>query len=400
MQATLLKSDERVTPDLIRRRKIRVAYIINSLRDGGAERQLLELLMGHDRERFELSIVLMDGENAERVHHLVNDVFIMGVPHSNNSKWLPRTISFANAIRRTSGFLRRWKPDIAHAMLPAPCILGGIAASLANVPVFVRSPRSMLSLFRARTRVGAWIDQLLLSRADFTIANSRAVSEELISLAGVAPDKCATIHNGVDLDRFHPALSRSWRASAEWTDEHVVFGIVGNFSPCKRHSDFVEAAAIISDRKSNARFVMLGADYGLRNQILSQIEARGLASKVYVAESTPSPEQVFAALDIYVCTSSSEGFSNVLLEAMACGKPVIATDVGGNPEAVIDGDTGFIVPVGSAHEIAEAAEVLLSDPVQRREMGLRGRRRVEENFSLQTMTRATERLYLSLLHTA
>src|SRR5678816_2295239 len=324
MQATLLKSDERVTPDLIRRRKIRVAYIINSLRDGGAERQLLELLMGHDRERFELSIVLMDGENAERVHHLVNDVFIMGVPHSNNSKWLPRTISFANAIRRTSGFLRRWKPDIAHAMLPAPCILGGIAASLANVPVFVRSPRSMLSLFRARTRVGAWIDQLLLSRADFTIANSRAVSEELISLAGVAPDKCATIHNGVDLDRFHPALSRSWRASAGWTNEHVVFGIVGNFSPCKRHSDFVEAAAIISDRNSNARFVMLGADYGLRNQILSQIEARGLASKVYVAESTPSPEQVFAALDIYVCTSSSEGFSNVLLEAMACGKPVIA----------------------------------------------------------------------------
>jgi predicted O-linked N-acetylglucosamine transferase (SPINDLY family) len=85
MQATLLKSDERVTPDLIRRRKIRVAYIINSLRDGGAERQLLELLMGHDRERFELSIVLMDGQNAERVHHLVNDVFIMGVPHSNTS---------------------------------------------------------------------------------------------------------------------------------------------------------------------------------------------------------------------------------------------------------------------------------------------------------------------------
>jgi glycosyltransferase involved in cell wall biosynthesis len=397
MQATLLKSDERVSSDPIRGRKIRVAYIINSLRDGGAERQLLELLKRHDRERFEVSVLLMDGQNAERVYHLVNDVFVMGIPHNNNSNWLPRTLSFVNAIRRASDYLRKWKPDIAHAMLPAPCILGGIAASLANVPIFVRSPRSMLSLYRSRTRLGAWLDQLLLSRADFTIANSRAVSKELISLASVRPDKCATIHNGVDLDRFHPALSRSWRSSAGWSDQHAVFGIVGNFSPCKRHSDFVEAAAIISERNSNARFVMLGADYGLRKQILSQIEARGLTSRFHIAESTPSPERVFAALDVYVCTSSSEGFSNVLLEAMACGKPVIATNVGGNPEAVIDGDTGFVVSVGSSDEIAAAAEILLRDPLRRREMGLRGRRRVEENFSLKRMTQATEQLYLSLL---
>ena len=111
-------------------------------------------------------------------------------------------------------------------------------------------------------------------------------------------------------------------------------------------------------------------------------------------------EQVFAALDIYVCSSSSEGFSNVLLEAMACGKPIIATGAGGNPEAVIDGDTGFVVPVGSHQEIAAAAEILVHDPLRRREMGMRGRRRVEENFSLQKMTRATEQLYLSLLKSA
>jgi glycosyltransferase involved in cell wall biosynthesis len=400
MQATLLQRDERAATDLTRRRKIRVAYIINSLRDGGAERQLLELLKAHDGNLFELSLVLMDGQNSELASGLVNDVFVMGIPANNNSNWLPRTLSYVNAIKRTSEYLRKWKPDIAHAMLPAPCILGGIAASLANVPVFVRSPRSLLSLYRSRTRVGTWLDQLLLRHADFTIGNSHAVSRELISVAKVVSNKCGTIYNGVDLDRFHPALSRSWRASVGWNDKHIVFGIVGNFSHSKRHSDFVKAAVLISGGTPDARFVMLGADYGLRKEILSQIEASGLASKVHIAESTPHPEQVFAALDIYVCSSSSEGFSNVLLEAMACGKPIIATGAGGNPEAVIDGDTGFVVPVGSHQEIAAAAEILVHDPLRRREMGMRGRRRVEENFSLQKMTRATEQLYLSLLKSA
>ena len=219
-------------------------------------------------------------------------------------------------------------------------------------------------------------------------------------MARVIPNKCGTIYNGVDLDRFHPALSRYRRASVGWNDKHIVFGIVGNFSPSKRHSDFVKAAALIRVRNPDARFVMLGADYGLRERNSEPDRSERPSFEISYRGERAAFAAVLAALDIYVCTSSSEGFSNVLLEAMACGKPVIATGVGGNPEAVIDGDTGFVVPVGIPHEIAAAAETLVHDPLRRREMGMRGRRRVEDNFSLQKMTRATEQLYLSLLKAA
>src|SRR5437773_1068627 len=156
----------------LHKRKIRVAYLINSMRDGGAERQLMELFRLHDRDRFELALILMDNLNADQARGLVDDVFVMGITFDGNSNWVPRSMSYVNAIRRTSAYLREWKPDIVHAQLPAPSILGGMAAAFAGVPVFIRSPRCMLSLYRSRTRMGAWLDETFLRHADFAIGNS------------------------------------------------------------------------------------------------------------------------------------------------------------------------------------------------------------------------------------
>ena len=381
-------------------RKIRVAYIINSLRDGGAERQLLELLRHHDRNQFDLSLILMDGHSAKRVSKLVDDVFVMNVPVDGNANWFPRTLCYVNAIRRTSSYLRQWRPDILHALLPGPCILGGMAAIFADVPVVVRSPRSMLGLYRPRTRIGAWLDEIFLRSATFSIGNSQAVSRELIEVAKCSPEKCGTIYNGVDLDRFRPDLTRAWRNSVGWNESHIVFGLVGNFSLAKQHCDFVEAAGLIAKNHQQARFILIGADHGMKRSVIEQINSSGLASKFHTAEATPDPQYVFAALDVYVCTSATEGFSNVILEAMACGKPVIATDTGGNPEAVEHNVTGFLVPVGSPSSVADAAELLLRDPNLRQYMGACGRQRVEERFSLQATTEATERLYIQLLQAA
>lgn len=182
-----------------------------------------------------------------------------------------------------------------------------------------------------------------------------------------------------------------------WGENNVVFGMVANFRPCKRHIDLVQAAAMILQQHPEARFVMVGADYGSREEVVREIEKLELKGKVHVVERDPSPEKIFAALDVYVCASESEGFSNVLLEAMACAKPVIATGVGGNPEAVLDGETGFLVPWGFPPALAAAAERLLRDPEQRRVMGIRGRQRAEQNFSLDRMVRMHEQLYLQLL---
>ena len=381
-------------------RKIRVAYFINSLQDGGAERQLLQLLKCHDRNQFSFSLVLMDGQYADRAQGLVDDVFVMSIRPGGNSNWFPRGLDYANAIRRTAAYLRQSRPDIVHALLPGPSILGGIAAAFADIPLFIRSPRSMLTLYRARTRLASWLDCMFLRRSDFSIGNSEAVLREMIEIAKCPPNKCGRIYNGVDTERFHPELSRAWRKSVGWSDDNVVFGLVGNYTPAKRHSDFVEFADLLSKRYPQARFLMVGADYGMKHKTVEQIEDRGLMSKFSIVDQTPDPAHIFASLDVYVCASLTEGFSNVLLEAMACGKPVIATDAGGNAEAVADGETGFIVPIGDPPAIAHAAEILLCDSALRRSMGASGRRRAEERFSLQAMTQATEQLYLKLVHSA
>jgi len=398
MSVPLLQQEQQAaTSEKLPKRKIRVAYVINSMRDGGAERQLLELFRLHDRDRFQLALILMDDLNAQKARDMVDDVFVMGITFDGNSNWLPRTMDYLSAIRRTSAYLREWKPDVVHAQLPAPCILGGMAAMFAPVPVFIRSPRCMLSLYRSRTRIGAWLDEIFLRRADFAIGNSDAVSGELTSVAKCPPEKCATIHNGVDVERFHPGISRSWRSSIGWTDREVVFGLVGNFSAAKRHCDFVAAAALIAKNYPQARFILLGADHGLKSAVELQIEKSGLKDRFGILDADPSPEKIFAAMDVYVCASESEGFSNVVLEAMACGKPVIATEVGGNPEAVQEAKTGFLVPPHAPQAIADAASRLLDDPNLRMELGRRGRERAVSEFSLQRMVLEHEHLYLRLI---
>lgn len=377
--------------------KIKVAYVIGALADGGAERQLLELIRHHDRTRFEPYLVLMEDINLDRAAGLVSDSFVMSVPHAGNANWRSRIHQYVLAIRRTAKQLRKWRIQVVHAQLPGPCILGGFAARSARIPVFIANRLSMMNHYRRKSRLGAWVDQLTIRLADFNLGNSEAVTQELMSAGKCPPFKCGTIHNGVDTQKFHPANPATFRSILGWNEENVVFGIVANFSSVKRHIDLVRAADIIARSHPEARFVMAGADYGELTSVMREIERCGLSPFFHVAQSTPDPAEIFAALDVYVSASASEGFSNVILEAMASGKPVIATDTGGNPEAVVHGETGLLVPVGSPPSIAQAAKQLLRDPLLRRQLGNRGRARVEENFSLSAMALKNEQLYLDLL---
>jgi glycosyltransferase involved in cell wall biosynthesis len=377
--------------------KVKITYVVGSLADGGAERQVLELLYNLDRERFTPSVILMEETGAQRARERTTDSFVMGIPQGGYSHWLRRSLSLANAIRRTGLQLRAWQSDVVHAMLPGPSIIGGIAARMAGVPVVIGSRLSLASHYRSHGGAVALADKAALHIAHLNICNSIAVSRDMVSVSGCPVQKCRVIHNGVDVQRFHPDIPRLWRKAMGWGENDVVFGMVANFRPCKRHIDLVQAAATILQRHPEARFVMVGADYGSRKEVTREIEKLELKGKVHVVETDPSPEKIFAALDVYVCASESEGFSNVLLEAMACGKPVIATSAGGNSEAVLDGETGFLVPCGSPPALSAAAERLLRDPERRRVMGMRGRQRAEQNFSLGRMVRMHEQLYLQLL---
>ena len=377
--------------------RVKVTYVAGSLRDGGAERQVLELIRNLNRQWFVPSLILLEDVTLDRAQGWATEHFVMDIPEGGNSRWLTRSFSMARAVRRTAAQLSAWGSDVVHAFSPGPSILGGMAARMAKVPVFVGSRHSLVSLYRSRGGLVALADRLAFHLADVTLGPSEAVTREMISLGGCPRRKCCTLYNGVDTSRFRPDLPRWWRTKMGWNEQDVVFGMVANFRACKGHADFVQAAAQIAQRNPEARFVMVGADQGLKAATEQQVRKLELGDKTRIVDVDPSPEKIFAAMDVCVCTSTSEAFGLVLAEAMACGRPVIATAVGGIPEVVRCGETGFLVPVGSPSSVAEAAESLLRDPARRRVMGMSGRLRAEQNFSLDRMVSRHEQLYLQLL---
>ncbi len=338
----------------------------------------------------------MDGSNAGDVAAWIDDCLILNIPTGGNSRWMRRSFSLAAVVNRMRAQFRHWGTDVAHAFLPGPSILAGVAARLARVPAFIGSRRSLVTLYRPPRGMSAWADRLAFHLAEVNVGNSEAVTREMIAPGGCPPEKCLTIHNGVDTQRYKPRDSHAWRAQMGWNEHHVVFGMVANFRACKRHGDFVEAANLISRRHPEARFAMVGGDLGNRDEVLQEVRRLRLEEKLKTIDRTASSEEIIAGFDIYICPSESEGFSNVLLEAMASGKPVIATNVGGNPEAVIDGETGLLVEMGNPSAISNAASRLISDTALRASMGKRARQRAVDCFSMGRMVQTYQQLYFQL----
>ncbi len=289
------------------------------------------------------------------------------------------------------------RPQVVHAFLPeASTLFGSFGARLAGVPVFIAGRRSSAALYRQ----SSWLtvaERLALKRADFMLGNSREIANEIIELDGFPRDRVAIIPNGVDATLFRPGLASDLRARFGWSERNFVIGMVANFRACKRHDDFLSAAALLHRDHPDIRFVLVGNDLGKLQSSRARINQLGLNEVVQVITGCSHPEAVYPALDVYLCTSETEGLSNVLLEAMACGKPIVATRVGGNSEAIQDEIQGILIPPYCPDATVAALERLIVDPDLRNRMGKAGRMRVEQHYSLAAMVHAHERLYTELV---
>ena len=377
----------------------KISYVIGSLATGGAERQLLELLSRLDRSRFDASLVLFDSKTASRADGLVSQVFSLGIPATENARpTVHRAAVIAAAFGRLVRHFSRLRPDIVHAILPTACALAGPAAKAARVPIVIGSRRSLPAQYRTDDRLPATVEKFSMRFLDRMLGNSAAVTRTIVADDGYPAGRADTIYNGVDTERFKPSNSRHWRETMGWRPEHVVFGTVANFFHYKRQIDLVVAAAQLRTPFPQARFVLVGQDRGTMPEVRKRISELKLEDVITCVPGTATPEDVFAAIDVYVCPSETEGFSNVLLEAMASGKPLIATDVGGNTELVRDGSNGFIVPVRSPGSIADAAARFLNDAALVAAAGARSRARVEQDFSVARMVERYHQLYSDLLN--
>jgi glycosyltransferase involved in cell wall biosynthesis len=377
--------------------KVKVCYLIGTLGTGGAEGQVVELIRRLDRSRFEPLLVLESGGGTERVNGLVPDVKILRPNAKPIRATVKRAYHAARALRLLCSHLSQIRPDILHAFLPGSVIYASSARVLGRVPCTIASRRSLVDCYRPNDRLAAIADMIATRAADFVLGNSEAIIQEVVRLDGVPDSRTQVIYNGVDTERFSPLKRPGLRCQFGWSEEHMVFGMVANFFSYKRHLDFVRAAALIRAAVPQARFLLVGEDRGEMPTVQKAIEEAGLAPYIKILPGTKAPELAFAAMDVYICASETEGFSNVLLEAMATGLPVIATDVGGNREAVAEGVNGRLVPAHAPEQIARAAVELATNPDRLRQFSLSSRSRAEELFSLRKMVQAHEDLYTQLV---
>lgn len=248
------------------------------------------------------------------------------------------------------------------------------------------------------------------------IVNSNAVGEMFNGEAKLR-EKVTTIYNGVDLQEFSPVSPISDSEQDQMTARRTIreelglertvplVGIVGVLAPWKGHVQFIEAAARVLRKFPDTRFLIVGDEIyetdghgGYRERLVEQVERLGLDESVIFTGYRKDIPEIMSALDLVVHASSlPEPFGRVLIEAMAAGKPVVATRAGGVPEVVEDGVTGLLVTPGDVEQLAEAIARLLGEPDKAREMGRMGRERVERLFSAEEHARRVEKIYRAAL---
>ena len=251
--------------------------------------------------------------------------------------------------------------------------------------------------FQKSARVSA-VFRKLNRRFDRIVAPSQSIVDKLVADENADGTRCRTIPNGVDTNVFRPADTgrrRALRAELGFADSDVLIGIVASFTPVKRHVDLLDAFAQVKAAHPTARLVLIG-DGPLRDAVVSQIAHLGLGTNVTLLGPRADVDRILPALDVFVLSSNTEGLSNAILEAQACGLPVVATAVGGNPDLVRAGETGWLVPPESPAELARALNEAIAQPQTAREFGANARTRVVREHSVDAMALAYENLYREL----
>ncbi len=376
-------------------RRLRVLAVIASSDLGGAERAFASVLKGLDPDRFQVFVVC-HGQGP------ITDEYRR---HAAGLWALPLTSIFeARSVAALAGLMRRLKCEIVHSYLWTSDVLVGLASTLARVPIRLATVGG--EYFRAVDDRGIRrARKALLSRGyrvaywpfDRVIAVSRRTAEDLTSRTGIRvdPRKVITILNGLDLDRVGP-MSGVSRADLALAGTAPVLVTVANFVPMKGHRWLFEAMPGILARFPDATLILAGSGPGLE-AARERVAAAGMARRVRILGPRADGVDLLGLSDVVVLPSvAAEGLPIVILEALALGKPVVATRVGGIPEVIQDGKTGLLVLPGDPQALADAVSALLADPARAAAMAARGRAAVRARFSADAMVRQIERLYLEL----
>ncbi len=373
---------------------IRILFLIRSLEMGGAEKQLVELVKGFDKTKFNISVVSFypGGILREELAGLHNvNLFSL----EKKSRW-----DLVGFLFRFKNLVKDQNPDILHGYLDFSNLMCLIVGKLLKKKI-VWGIRSSYVNYSVYSWTDKWIAKIaaLVSRfADLIIVNSQA-GRIHYEKQKFSAKKMTVIQNGIDIEKYNinPEKREAQRRKWNIPRDDILIGIVARLDRIKDHPLFIRMAKIVSEKLEQVKFVIVGdGDPQYKQEIVDLIEKSGLSSQVIWAGYAADATAVYNAMDVCCLTSVGEGFPNVLGEAMACGTEVVSTDVG--DAALIIGKYGEIVETGDPEKYSQAVmSVIKLTDNERKETGINGRRWIVNNFSSKKMVEKTEKALLSLL---
>ncbi len=364
---------------LLERGPLRVLFLETEMNVGGEEILLAEIIRRMDRERFapELGCLKQLGSLGEQLadevpthHHLLAH------------KYDVRVVGRLARLIRDRGIDAMVTVGVGDKMF-----WGRLAAWRAGTPVILSAIHSMSNLYRLRRA-----NRLLAPLTDAFIAVSPLQARDMAANQGCPAAKIRVVPNGVDVQRFQPrSINIALRRELGIPPDAPVAGLIAVLRPEKNHELFLRVAARVRETLPEAHFLIVG-DGALEAQLKARADTLGLRDSAHFLGRRQDVPAVLAAMDLFLLTSDTEANPVSILEAMACGKAVVASDVGSVSDSVLDGQSGLLSAPGDLEQFVAHVTRLLSDPQQLAAMGQLGRQRVAERFSVETMVRGYEDL--------
>jgi glycosyltransferase involved in cell wall biosynthesis len=367
--------------------KIAVALLSDTVGlDAGTERQVVETARRLDKDRFDVHVVCL--EDSPQLRGLAPPIHTVVFPTSSVN-----SLQGLYQVSRFRRYAAQHRLQILHGYMNKTSLFAVLSA--------VGTDRIAIT---SRLNTGYWYTPQLRRmframnlRADGIMANSLEAKRIAVETEKLDADRVRVVYQGVDMTRFSRGLGDPSAAEKLGVPRNArVVGIVANLRPVKDHALFLRSAKVVADQVGDVAFLLAGRGE-LYDDLRKLAEELGIADRVFFTRGEGNMMDWLSRMSIGCLTSISEGFSNAIMEYMAAGMPVVAIDVGGNRDAVVDGETGYLVPQRSPEEFAKPLIKLLRDEGLRASMGAKGFERCSELFEVQKTIGQLEDYYRSLL---